>query len=66
MLFAPLNLAGLVRQLQSGELSALELVEQCLARIEQLDSEVNAMVHVAADEARAQESGRSAICTTKK
>jgi amidase len=44
------ELAGLVR---SGELSSRELVEQCLQRIEALQPELNAFVHVDAEGALA-------------
>ena len=45
------DLAGLVR---SGELSALELVEASLRRIEEVNPEVGAFTHVAADAALAE------------
>jgi amidase len=45
-----LELAGLVR---TGDLSALELTERCLAAIEALEPTINAFTHVAADAALA-------------
>src|SRR3954454_15574371 len=51
LMFRPVGeLAGLVR---SGELSARELVQSSLDRIEALDGDVNAFVDVWADEALA-------------
>jgi len=41
-------------RLMTGELSAVELVDACLARIEEVDPSVNAMVTVAAERARAE------------
>ena len=43
----------LARLLRSGELSPVELVDACLARIERLDGRIGAFVTVLADEARA-------------
>ncbi len=45
-----LGLAALVR---AGEVTALELVDAAIARIERLDGEINAVVYRAFDEARA-------------
>ncbi len=39
-------------ELMTGELSSVDLVEACLARIEEVDPKVNAMVTVAAERAR--------------
>src|SRR3954463_11553098 len=51
LLFRPITELG--ELLRSGELSALELVETSLRRIEALDERVNAFTHVHADEALA-------------
>src|SRR5258706_15385324 len=45
-----LGLAHLVRR---GEVSALDLVEECIARIERHNPKLNAIVYKAYDEARA-------------
>ncbi len=42
------------RRLAAGHLSAVELIDACLGRIERIDPAVNAMVTVAADRARAE------------
>ncbi|HMA14499.1 MAG TPA: amidase family protein, partial [Kiloniellaceae bacterium] len=46
-----LALAALIRR---GEVSPLEILEACIARIEARDSDVNAVVHRRYDEARAE------------
>jgi amidase len=51
LLFRPITELG--RMVSSGELSARELVETSLRRIEALDGEVNAFTHVHAEEALA-------------
>ena len=45
-------MAGIVNRLRSGELSSVELTEQCLERIERLDAELRVFVTVTADLAR--------------
>jgi amidase len=50
MFRSPAELAGLVR---GGELTATELVESCLGRIEALESSINAFTHVAHERALA-------------
>ncbi|MGI9597900.1 MAG: amidase [Acidimicrobiales bacterium] len=46
-----LNAVDARRRLGAGEISAVELLEACLAQIERVDPSVNAMVTVAADRA---------------
>ncbi|NIP16132.1 MAG: Asp-tRNA(Asn)/Glu-tRNA(Gln) amidotransferase GatCAB subunit A [Pseudomonadales bacterium] len=48
-----LSLAGVCRRMKSGELSALEVTESMLGRIEALDSELHSFAIVMADDARA-------------
>src|ERR1700743_904905 len=50
-----LGLAHLVRR---GEVSALELVDECIARIERHNPKLNAVVYKAYDEARATAKGK--------
>lgn len=51
LLFAPAT--ELAQMVRSGELSAAELVEASLTRIEELEPRINAFTHVAADSAMA-------------
>ena len=51
---ADLGIADASRALAGGRLSALELVDACLARINGRGKEINAFIHVAADLARAE------------
>ena len=55
---ADLGVAELARRTSSGEVSAVEVVEACLARIEQRDGALNAFSVVLADEARAEAAAR--------
>jgi amidase len=55
---ADLGVAELVRRTTSGEATALEVTEACLARIEQRDPQLNAFSVVLAAEARAEASER--------
>src|ERR1700753_1082095 len=52
-----LGLAHLVRR---GEVSALELVDECIARIERNNPKLNAVIYKAYDEARAAAKGKLA------
>jgi len=47
-----LSAAALAAAIAAGEVSALEVTDAHLARIEEVDSEVNAFLHVASDRAR--------------
>jgi len=51
---APRTIAAAHEQLQSGELSSVELVQRCLRRIEQVDPILKACVTVMAEQALAQ------------
>ena len=48
------SVCALAPQLASGELTAREVVERCLARIDALDPSLNAFITVLADDARAE------------
>jgi len=50
----PLTMAGAIRQLRAGEMTAAALAESCLARIERLEPVLKACVTVMAEAARAQ------------
>jgi aspartyl-tRNA(Asn)/glutamyl-tRNA(Gln) amidotransferase subunit A len=47
-------MTGIVSRLRSGELSSVELTEQCLERVERLDDQLRVFVTVTADLAREQ------------
>ena len=50
-------------QLAAGDVSAVELVDAVLDRIEDVNPSVNAIVSLRADEARAEAETRTARCT---
>ncbi len=49
-----LDAVGLVERIRSGEASVTEVVDAAIARAEQVDPELNAIVHAAFDRARAE------------
>ena len=49
-----LGVADLIAGYRTGNLSPLDVLEACLAQIERLDGQLNAMAHVAPDSARAE------------
>jgi aspartyl-tRNA(Asn)/glutamyl-tRNA(Gln) amidotransferase subunit A len=51
------DIAGLSEKIRAGMVSPLEVVDECLGRIEALDPELNAFITVMADEAREQAIG---------
>src|SRR5918994_2840895 len=51
------DIAGLSEKSRAGMVSPLEVVDECLGRIEALDPELNAFITVMADEAREQAIG---------
>jgi amidase len=55
---ADLSVAELARRTSAGEVSAVEVVEACLARIDERDPALNAFSVVLADEARAEAAAR--------
>src|ERR1700712_2614655 len=55
---ADLSVAELARRTSAGEVSAVEVVEACLARIGERDPALNAFSVVLADEARAEAAAR--------
>lgn len=57
---ADLAAAEIVRRTTGGEVTAVEVVEACLARIAERDPALNAFSVVLADEARAEAAGRDA------
>jgi amidase len=63
---ADLGVAELVRRTTAGEVSALEVTEACLARIEQRDPALNAFSVVLADQARAEAAARDAALAAGK
>ena len=48
---AELNLAQLTNALRSGEVSSVELISACLERIQRLEPELHAFLHLAGDQA---------------
>jgi Asp-tRNA(Asn)/Glu-tRNA(Gln) amidotransferase A subunit family amidase len=57
---ADLGATQLVRMIESGEISSLELVEACIARIEEKEEEIGAWTHLDYDFARKQAEHRDA------
>lgn len=51
---AEMSLVEASEMIHLGELSIIELVESCLRRVDKLNPSLNALIYVAADEARAQ------------
>src|ERR1700743_1718865 len=49
---------GLAHMVRRGDVSALELVDECIARIERHNPKLNAVVYKAYDEARAAAKGK--------
>ena len=55
--------ADILRALRAGELSAREMVDACLARIDEINPKINAVVQIAAERARAEADALDRLAT---